>query len=138
MRANSDLHPQLAADTFHVSELDLCLVLLMNNACYPWVILVPRQAGLREITDLTQEDQHLLMDEIAHVASRLQTLTGADKMNIAALGNMVPQLHIHVIARFKEDTAWPAPVWGKNGEPYTPERAAAMISALQNALDANN
>tara|TARA_R110000868_G_scaffold218576_2_gene469247 strand:+ start:167695 stop:168096 length:402 start_codon:yes stop_codon:yes gene_type:complete len=107
------LHERLSADTYKVCDLELCQVLLMNDTTYPWLILVPRQNDIVEITDLSTEDQALLMVEISKVSEVLQEITGADKMNVAALGNMVPQLHVHVIARFKNDTAWPAPVWGK-------------------------
>ncbi len=94
------LNPQLAADTFPVADLDLCRVLLMNNALFPWLILVPRQDGLVEITDLPPQDLHTLMDEISRVSVAMQSLFKPYKLNIAALGNQVRQLHIHVIARF--------------------------------------
>jgi diadenosine tetraphosphate (Ap4A) HIT family hydrolase len=90
----------------------------MNNALFPWVILVPRVDAAREVIDLDDAGRHALMDEIALVSSAMQTLFTPDKLNIAALGNMVPQLHVHIIARFIRDTAWPNPVWGKGSEPY--------------------
>ena len=89
-----ELHPQLAADTFVIGDLPLCRVLLMNDARFPWVILVPRRKDISEIYDLTMQDQQLLWQESALVAEKLMKLTGADKMNIAALGNVVPQLHV--------------------------------------------
>ena len=94
-----ELHPQLAADTFVIGDLPLCRVLLMNDARFPWVILVPRRKDISEIYDLTMQDQQLLWQ--------------ADKMNIAALGNVVPQLHVHHVARFKTDAVWPKPIWGQ-------------------------
>jgi diadenosine tetraphosphate (Ap4A) HIT family hydrolase len=112
------LDSQLARDTFLVGELPLARVLLMNDANYPWLILVPRVAGAVEIIDLDDEQQDLLMDEIALVARVLRDVTGCDKLNIAAIGNVVSQLHVHVVARRKRDAAWPKPVWGA-----TPARA---------------
>ena len=105
------LHPQLAADTLPVCDLALSRLLAMNDANFPWLIVVPRRAGATEIIDLGAE-QALLMDEIALVSRALKDLTRCDKLNIAAIGNMVPQLHIHIVARRKDDAAWPKPVWG--------------------------
>ncbi len=114
-----ELHPQLAADTFVIGDLPLCRVLLMNDARFPWVILVPRRKDISEIYDLTMQDQQLLWQESALVAEKLMKLTGADKMNIAALGNVVPQLHVHHVARFKTDAVWPKPIWGQGiADPY--------------------
>lgn len=110
------LHPQLAADAVAIGDLPLCRVLVMNEANWPWIILVPRQMRaseyVREIFELSPAGQQQLTQEISKTAQALQQDTGAEKMNIAALGNMVPQLHIHIIARFKDDPAWPKPVWG--------------------------
>jgi len=106
------LHPRLAADTIEIGQLALCRVLLMNDTNYPWLILVPQRPGLREIFELNTDDQIQLIHESSHVAHIMHTHFKADKMNIAALGNMVPQLHIHHIARHVHDSAWPAPVWG--------------------------
>lgn len=107
------LHPQLVADTYILGDLELCTLLLMNDRQYPWFILVPRRNGLREIHELADADQLLLLKESNALSRWLMTEFKPDKLNIAALGNMVPQLHIHHIARFKSDPAWPAPVWGK-------------------------
>ena len=112
MIANFTLHPQLAKDTVALGDLALSRVLLMNDANYPWLILVPRRNGLTEIIDLDQSEQVQLMAEIAAAARALKAATQCDKLNIAALGNMVAQLHVHVIARFASDAAWPKPVWG--------------------------
>ena len=105
------LHPQLAADTVPVCDLALSRLLAMNDANFPWLILVPRRAGASEIIDLGAE-QALLMNELALVSRALKDETRCDKLNVAAIGNMVPQLHIHVVARRKDDAAWPKPVWG--------------------------
>jgi diadenosine tetraphosphate (Ap4A) HIT family hydrolase len=107
------LHPQLAADTHNVGDLLLSRVLIIKDANYPWVILVPRRAGVSEILDLAPAQQAELMGEIAGAGVALKEITACDKLNIAALGNVVPQLHIHIIARSKSDPAWPHPVWGR-------------------------
>ena len=105
------LHPQLHADTVSVCDLALSRLLAMDDANFPWLILVPRRAGVSEIIDLGAE-QALLMDEISLVSRALKDETRCDKLNIAAIGNVVPQLHIHIVARRKDDAAWPKPVWG--------------------------
>lgn len=105
------LHPQLRDDTIEVCDLALSRVLAMNDADYPWLIVVPRRAGADEIIDLGAE-QALLMEEIALVSRALKDETRCDKLNVAAIGNVVPQLHIHVVARRKDDPLWPKPVWG--------------------------
>lgn len=132
---NFELHPQLAADTLRIGALPLCEVLLMNDARYPWLILVPRRAGVREIFELTDEDQRQLQRESSTLALHLAQEFSADKMNIAALGNVVPQLHVHHIVRYRSDAAWPAPVWGKHpAVPYTAEQRAAMETKLEKIL----
>ena len=106
------LHPRLQQDTVYLGQLTLCDVLLMNDARYPWVILVPRREDITETYQLNENDQQQLMTESVFVAKQLSSLVGADKMNIAALGNVVSQLHIHHVARYQTDEAWPAPIWG--------------------------
>jgi len=105
------LHPQLERDTVAVGDLALCRVLAMNDADYPWLILVPRRAGAVEIADLGV-DAAGLMEEILLASRVLKAVTGCDKLNIAAIGNVVPQLHVHIVARWKNDPLWPKPVWG--------------------------
>jgi len=107
-----ELHTQLAKDCAVVGDLALSRVLLMNDAAYPWLILVPRRADIAEIFQLTALDQRQLWEETSAVAAVMAGHFCADKMNVAALGNVVPQLHVHVIARFRSDAAWPKPVWG--------------------------
>ncbi len=107
-----ELDERLAGDTCCLGDLPLCRVLLMLDANYPWLILVPRREGLTEIFELSQDDQRQFMQESSAVAELMAGLFSADKMNIAALGNMVPQLHIHHVARLRGDAAWPKPVWG--------------------------
>src|SRR5580693_9839460 len=117
------LHPQLAADTVPVCDLALSRLLAMNDANFPWLILVPRRAGVGEIIDLGAE-QAVLMDELALVSRALKDETRCDKLNVAAIGNTVPQLHIHIVARRRDDAAWPKPVWG--AVPRRVYEAAAM------------
>ena len=105
------LHPQLAADTVPVCDLALSRLLAMNDANFPWLIVVPRRAGVSEIIDLGAE-QSVLMNELALVSRALKDETRCDKLNVAAIGNVVPQLHIHIVARRRDDAAWPKPVWG--------------------------
>ena len=109
-----DLHPQLAADTLVVGDLPLCRVLLMNDAQYPWTILVPRRNGLRELYELDESDLQRYWRESMQLSQVLMQEFRGDKLNIAALGNMVPQLPLPPIVRFANDAAWPAPVWGKH------------------------
>ena len=106
------LDPRLAADTHRVGDLALSRVLIINDANYPWLLLVPRHLGANEIVDLEEVEQAQLMTEITRVSRALKEITKCDKLNVAALGNVVPQLHVHIIARRTSDAAWPRPVWG--------------------------
>jgi diadenosine tetraphosphate (Ap4A) HIT family hydrolase len=106
------LHPQLAQDTVAIGELKLCLLLLSKDANFPWLVLVPRCPRITEIIDLDADAQAQLTTEIADVSHALRDITQCDKLNVAALGNVVPQLHVHIIARCKNDAAWPRPVRG--------------------------
>ena len=128
------LHPQLAADTATVCDLALSRLLAMNDANFPWLILVPRRAGASEIIDLGAE-QSVLMDEIARVSHALKDETQCDKLNVAAIGNIVPQLHIHVVARRKDDAVWPKPVWGAvPALPYEAQALQRFIDAIRRRL----
>ena len=123
------LHPRLMQDTLVIGDFPLCRLLLMNDANYPWFILVPRRAEIREIFELEQTDQNQLLKESSHLSQVLNQIFQADKLNIAALGNMVPQLHVHHIVRYQADQAWPNPVWGLfPTQPYT-ERVLQEICA---------
>lgn len=130
------LHPQLKADCFLITELALCRVMLMGNAQFPWIILVPQIDGLREMHDVPQHKYSLLMQEIRDCSVALHKMTRADKINVAALGNVVPQLHVHVIARYQHDPAWPDPVWGADVEPkrYTASEQAVFSKAFMQQL----
>jgi diadenosine tetraphosphate (Ap4A) HIT family hydrolase len=129
------LHPQLARDTAPVGDLALARVLAMNDANYPWVILVPRRGGVAEIIDLDEVDRTGLMAEIARVSAALKQVTDCDKLNVAAIGNIVPQLHVHVVARRTDDAAWPKPVWGAvPAKTYAAGELDAFVAALRRAL----
>lgn len=126
-----ELHPQLVGDCIHIVDLELCRVLLMNESRYPWFILVPMRDGLRELMELTSDESAIYWGESNVLQSFLRDVFKAEKLNVAALGNMVPQLHMHHIARFQHDAAWPAPVWGKfPPEPYPAEKIEQLKTQL--------
>lgn len=130
------LHPQLEKDTIELGRFSLCRLLLMNDANYPWFILVPEREYIYEIYQLAEEDQRRLMHESSVLAEALVRSFDADKINIAALGNVVPQLHIHHIVRYLDDPAWPAPVWGKlRAVPYTNKALHEIVDTLKTVLD---
>ncbi len=130
-----ELDKKLAEDSFFICDLKLCRVLLMNNANYPWLILVPREQGLIELIDLSFEKQREILHEINLVAQILQKKFSPYKLNIANLGNVVRQLHIHVIARFEDDAAFPRPVWGEAVENYKNDDAQKLILQIRQMLD---
>ena len=127
-----ELHPRLQADTQILGDLPLCRVLLAKDSQYPWLILVPRVAGLREIHHLPPEQQQQLMQESCAVATLMEEALGPDKINVAALGNLVPQLHLHHVARFSTDAAWPGPIWGAH--PAIPYQAQDLRQQADNWL----
>ncbi len=130
-----DLDPRLRSDTLRLGAFPLSLLLLMNDRTYPWLILVPQRPAIREIYQLSTADQQQLLRESSHLAAALADLFHPDKLNIAALGNVVPQLHLHHIVRYQGDPAWPAPVWGKTpAVPYEPGQAAALRDRLSPRL----
>ncbi|MBI4274048.1 MAG: HIT domain-containing protein [Rhizobiales bacterium] len=129
------LHPQLARDTINIGDLPLSQVLVIKDANYPWLLLVPRKIGIIEVIDLDEVEQAQLMTEVARVARSLKAVTECDKLNIAALGNVVPQLHIHVIARQQSDAAWPKPVWGAlPALAHDPAELDRFISAIRRKI----
>lgn len=130
------LHPTLKKDCIALGSLKLCRVLLMNDSQFPWLILVPERENITEIHQLSSDDQQQLIRESCYIAEHLASLFEADKMNIAALGNMVPQLHIHHVVRYKTDLAWPAPIWGKfDAVAYTDDALSARLKQLKALLD---
>lgn len=130
------LHERLAADTILIGSLPLCELLLMNDARFPWCILVPRRTGMRDIIDLAPADAETLFRESLALQRALRNAFAPDKLNVAAIGNLVPQLHVHHIARYTGDSEWPAPVWGR-GTPlaYDPLVRTQRIVALRDRLD---
>lgn len=126
------LHPTLARDTVEVIRLPLCRVLLMKDRRFPWLILVPERKSVREIHELTAGDRAVLIEEIALAGEALSRLVGPDKLNVGALGNVVPQLHVHVVARFATDPAWPGPVWGSGAAvPYSEDELEDLCGRLR-------
>ena len=129
------LDERLAKDTLVVGDLPLCRVILMNDSRWPWLVLVPRRDGAVELTDLDMGDRARLIEEAAQAAAFLKAHTGALKINLGALGNIVRQLHLHVVARGPGDAAWPGPVWGHGAAaPYAPGEARALIEAARRGL----
>ena len=128
------LHVRLEADTVPIGDLALSCVLLMNDARFPWFVLVPRRAGLSEITDLTEEDSAELIREIRIATRVVLELSKPDKVNVGALGNIVSQLHIHIVGRFRSDPAWPGPVWGFGARAPYPDHAASALVERAAAL----
>ncbi|MFC0669347.1 HIT family protein [Azotobacter chroococcum] len=129
------LDSRLQQDTLPIGDFPLCRLLLMKDARYPWFVLVPRREEVVELFQLDAEDQRTLWQETCELAETLKDTFGADKMNVAALGNVVSQLHMHVIVRRRDDDAWPAPVWGKHPAlPYTDGQIAAIRDKLRLVL----
>lgn len=135
MKTDWHLDDRLADDTHPVASLTLCELRLMDDANYPWLVVVPRVEDAVELVDLDAEQRHRLTDEVDLAGRALRTLFRPHKLNVAALGNLVPQLHVHVIARFEGDPAWPAPVWGRvAARAYSPEALVERIGRLQALL----
>lgn len=135
MPSSWSLHPQLAEDTFEVGDLPLSRVLIIKDSNYPWLLLVPRRAGASDLIDLDEKEQAQLTTETNRVSRALKEITRPDKLNIAALGNVVPQLHVHIIARRMSDAAWPRPVWGvAPPRSYDPAEAARFAQALRETI----
>lgn len=129
------LHPRLELDCISLGRFELCRLLMMNDRQYPWFILVPERADMQEIYQLSKTDRHLLSEESNYLAENLAVLYNADKMNIAAIGNLVPQLHIHHVVRYQTDLAWPAPIWGKYpAVPYSEQQLANNLTRVKGQL----
>jgi len=132
---NFELHPRLIQDTFHIANLTLCRVVLMNDSNYPWLILIPCRNGINELYELSNEDRLQLVKETDEVAKRMSIYFQASKMNVAALGNIVPQLHVHVIARKDNDISWPNPVWNNlETKPYIEKDANILIMDIKHLI----
>lgn len=130
-----ELHPQLAKDTSVIGHFPLTIALLHKDNAVPWVILVPKRENLKELHHLPMQEQQQFLLESQAVSQALEATFRPDKLNLGALGNMVPQLHVHHIARFKDDVAWPGPVWGNTqGDFRSEEEQQAILSKIQNVL----
>ncbi len=131
------LHPRLAAGSVFVCDLALSRLVLMNNSRFPWLLLVPRLADVTEIVDLAEPDQQTLWREIAQISRLLREMFEPDKLNVASIGNLVPQLHVHLIARFQHDEAWPKPTFGfAPALPYPPDELEALTRRICSGLEA--
>jgi diadenosine tetraphosphate (Ap4A) HIT family hydrolase len=129
------LDPRLEADSAFVAQLALCELRLMNDYRFPWLLLVPRRVGMSEIAELDDADQQLLWSEVNRAAAALRACVPCDKLNLGALGNIVRQLHLHVVARREGDAAWPGPVWGSGAaQPYPQQQQQLLIEALRAQL----
>jgi diadenosine tetraphosphate (Ap4A) HIT family hydrolase len=130
------LNDRLKSDTLEIGRLDLSLLLLMNDRSLPWVILVPERDGIKEIDELSADDRILLIEEIACASQAIRRLYHPDKINIGALGNLVPQLHVHVIGRYVTDRAWPRPIWGIGPmQPYDSDEVDKVLGQIRTALN---
>lgn len=135
MSESFELHPDLARDGIQITNLRLSHLLLMNDAAWPWLVLVPQRPNKKDFHDLDPMDQYRVCDEITLCSQALSRLFNPDKVNVAALGNMTPQLHIHVIARFSDDPAWPGPIWGKQAmQPYPAHQLEERLQVLRQEL----
>ncbi|MEX1827737.1 HIT domain-containing protein [Luteibacter sp. CQ10] len=135
MSPTFELDPRLAGDTVVVGDLPLCRVLLMRDRRFAWLVLVPRQAGRVEVADLSEDDRARLWREVDLAGAALRQVAPCDKLNVGALGNIVRQLHVHVVARVEGDAAWPGPVWGAGrSEPYSRAELDERVEALRTAL----
>lgn len=131
MKSHFQLHPRLQQDCRELGRFDLCRVLLMDDSQYPWLILVPEVAGIQEIHQLDKNQRQSLTEESCHLSGLLARLYRADKMNVAVIGNIVPQLHVHHVVRYRHDKAWPLPVWGHSPAiPYPPGQLSETIAFL--------
>jgi diadenosine tetraphosphate (Ap4A) HIT family hydrolase len=130
-----ELDGRIARDSDLIATLDLCQLRIQNDSRWPWLVMVPQRADMTEIFELPEADQALLSAEVNHVAAVLKEITGATKINVGALGNIVRQLHVHVIARFEGDANWPGPIWGYgSAEPYDGEKMQALMNRLMEKL----
>ena len=117
-------------DSYYINRLKLCTIRLINNSKFPWIILIPNRKNKTDITDLNSKDQILLMKEIVHCSKLMKKIFKTSKLNVEKIGNKVPQLHIHIIARFKKDSTWPLSVWVVKGKPYTKKALSETISKI--------
>ena len=130
-----ELDQRLEDDGFIIGELDLCKLIFVDNSLFPWIILAPKISGMKDIIDLNSKDRILLMEEINIVSEKMKEIFKPDKLNVASLGNIVSQLHVHIIARYKDDEAWPNPVFGFKKKAYSLEKREKIINSLKKNLN---
>ena len=121
-------------DSYYINRLKLCTIRLINNSKFPWIILIPNRKNKTDITDLNSKDQILLIKEIVHCSKLMKKIFKTSKLNVEKIGNKVPQLHIHIIARFKKDSSWPLSVWVVKGKPYAKKALSETISKINKAF----
>ena len=137
LSADFNLHPQLAQDCYELADLPLCKLLLCNDSAYPWFILVPKVNDIADIYQLDWQQQQQLLNESSLLSELLMQVFNGDKMNVAALGNVVEQLHVHHVVRYKKDISWPKPIWGQQPlTPYTDDELASLKEQLMPKLAA--
>ena len=124
------LHKKFLKSSHHITDFQLCSIRLNDNSKFPWIILIPNRKNKTDITDLNVKDQILLMKEIVHCSKLMKKIFKTSKLNVEKIGNKVPQLHIHIIARFKKDSSWPLSVWVVKGKPYTKKTLSETISKI--------
>ena len=130
----NSVYKNFLKDSYYINRLKLCTIRLINNSKFPWIILIPNRKNKTDITDLNSKDQILLMKEIVHCSKLMKKIFKTQKLNVEKIGNKVPQLHIHIIARFKKDSSWPLSVWVVKGKPYTKKALSETISKINKAF----
>lgn len=133
-----EIHEQLAQDTLHLGTMSVSIVLLMKNAIAPWVILLPKVKGVSCISDFEESQRKILIEEMSQVEKSMNKVFTPDRMNVGILGNIVSQFHIHIIARYKKDLAWPGPIWGKGKKEYSENSLLECSSLIQKELSTFN
>lgn len=128
---NFKIDPTLEKDSVYIKNLKLCQLRLINNSDFPWLVLIPMKNNLVEITDLSDDEYDQMNSEIKNVAAKFKETLNADKLNIATIGNVVPQLHIHIIARYIDDKLFPKPVWGSKLVPYSKDKLNKMVDSIR-------
>tara|TARA_B100000787_G_scaffold94800_1_gene70018 strand:- start:538 stop:936 length:399 start_codon:yes stop_codon:yes gene_type:complete len=128
---SNKINKNFLKDSFFIKDLNLCSVRLINNSKFPWIILIPNRKNITDITELNLKDQNLLMKEIVHCSKLMKKIFRTKKLNVEKIGNIVPQLHIHIIARFKKDITWPFSVWVTKGKPYLKDSLIEVINKLK-------
>ena len=130
----NNVNKNFLKDSHYITNLKICSVRLIDNSKFPWIIIIPNRKNITDITDLNSKDQILLMKEIVYSSKLMKKIFKTSKLNIEKIGNIVPQLHIHIIARFKKDNTWPLSVWVTKGKPYLKDSLKTVISKLKKSF----